>query len=167
MGNPNPKTIAGVYAGFEVDNKYVDGFYLSEAFRIEFRQSGVAFAKRCTLSTGFGTQQSTVASVTAFTTSTVEVLPWGLRLAGGDTANVALSANNTQGTVKTNCTAELGPIDLPYCLKDGPYMNLPDGFSMCIELTASRVLYKRTMKGYAESSTNLSLETSYGVKIAN
>jgi hypothetical protein len=165
MGNPNPKTIAGVYAGTAVDGKYLDGYYLTEAFRIEFRDSGVAFAKQCTLSNGIST--GTVAAVTAFTMSAVEVLPWGLRLAGGNTVNTPLSYTSDGSTFKASCMAELGPIDLPFCLKDGLYRSLPDGFSMCIELTENRVLFRRTKGGYAESSSDSSLERSYGVKIAN
>jgi hypothetical protein len=168
MGNPNPKTVAGVYEGTAVNDRYLSGLYLNEAFRFEFREGGVAFAKRCWLSATPSDQSEVLASVTAFTTSAVEVLPWGLRLAGGDTISTPLASGNT----RTSCIAELGPIDLPYCLRDASYqdsnyLKLPDGFSMCIELTVNRVLYKRTVKGYAESSKITSLEFSYGVKVAN
>ncbi|NUP14287.1 MAG: hypothetical protein HOW73_50285 [Polyangiaceae bacterium] len=126
-GNPNPETLVGVFevTGYGSEENPDQFAVLTNEWRMrrEHRADGIALAIECQIEVGGGVEDA--ATLTGFVSGPIEVHDWGIRiLEGGKDGQVY-----TGFGFEVECSVELVPLDMPYCLSGG---EVPDGYSLCV-----------------------------------
>lgn len=127
MGNPNPKTLVGIFeltgSGFESSDSTFSTLTNNWRLRREHRQDGIAFALECLIEVSGGAIDSE--RIQVFASAPIEVHDWGISVL--EPASELKRYN--QNGFNVECGVDIPVIDLPYCLVDE---GVPEGFSTCV-----------------------------------
>lgn len=152
-GNPNPKTLVGIYEATGSGSETLDVYFLSNDYRVrnEIRDDGIAMAIECNFQLEVGATDSR--TYVAFAWSPIEVHDWGIRILENATADTPYTAYG----FNAHCAVEIAADEWPFCTKE---KGVPDDATTCVTVRNGELTMVTRQDQFQQG-------TSQGKKIAD